>query len=99
MPVASFYLVYSLVLTHTVDAIRSDVMHAGGDLPMVTDLSLCTSDLVSLCLRGQANGNVGAFQPISDDNGDNIKLEWHEGLGVGLLSMDEYTTKIPLADA
>lgn len=91
--------VYSLVLTHTVDEIKTDVVQAGGDLPMVTDLALCTSDLVSLCLRGQANGNVGAFQPISDDNGDNIKLEWPEGLGVGLLSMDEYTTKIPLADA
>lgn len=90
---------YSLVVTRTVEAIRSDVMKAGGDLPLITDLGLCTSDLVSLCLRGEANGNVGAFQPISDENGENIKISWPDGLGVGLLSMDEYQTKIPVADA
>lgn len=90
---------YSLVVTRTVEEIRSDVMKAGGDLPIITELGLCTSDLVALCLRGEANGNVGAFQPISDENGENIKISWPAGLGVGLLSMDEYQTKIPVADA
>lgn len=86
---------YSLVATRGDKNVKMDVLKSGGDLPLITSsLFLCSSDLVSLCLIGRANGNVGAY-----DNGENSKLDWPEGLGVGLLSMNEYVTKIPIADA
>lgn len=101
-------LVYSLVLTRTVEGVRRDVRGAGGDLPLVNELSLCTSDLVALCLRGRADGNFGAYPAVpggsiqgyggEDEDGVQKLDRAPGGLGVGLLSMDVYQTKIPVAD-
>jgi len=62
------------------------------ELPMIVGaFRLATTDLISLMMRGVADGNVGAFKQDASAN------EWPSG-DVGLLSNTELSTKIPVAD-
>lgn len=50
--------------------------------------------LVSLCLIGEARGNILAYHSVT-----NAKVEWPRGrLGVGMLSLSEREAGVPLAD-
>lgn len=89
-------LVYSLVLTRGEDLIKADIGREGGEPPLIVGPNLlCSSELVSLCLRGVAGGNVGAFA------GDGSCFNWplDTEFGVGLLSHLEVESGIPLCDA
>eukprot|EP00949_MAST-11_sp_MAST-11-sp1_P004409 g4409.t1 len=77
-------LVYSLVQTRGAEAVRRDEAESGGaDQPLIYGaFSLCTSELISLMLRGTANGSVSAY------NMSGAKVEWPQ-LRIGMLSLDE----------
>lgn len=88
-------LLVSCLLTRGLDRVRSEVEAEGGELPLVTkafNCWLCTTELLSLLLRGTCSGNVGAFTAAGERN-----LSW-EGSSVGLLSSSESSTGIPVAD-
>lgn len=86
-------LLYSLVQTRTVAQLRKDF----GDFPLVTDpLALCASSLLTLCLRGHPDGNVGAYRAVVDTGDTQSGTDSTWPLGFGLLSMDELETKIPI---
>lgn len=87
-------IIYSALHTRGLDQVRKDVSVDGGDMPLVFGINwLCTSELVSLLLRGNAGGGVGAY------NATGRRTEWTGGFGVGLLSMLEKETGIPVCDA
>jgi len=89
-------LLYSAVLTRGPELLRREALAAGGELPLVTQAFscwLCTTELLSLMLRGSAAGNVGAFCGDGRRNGS-----W-DGARVGLLSTSEQQTGVPVADA
>lgn len=91
-------LVYSCVLSRGVDQVRSDIGRDSGEPPLITGPhALCTTELLSLMLRGVASGNVGAYTAIGSPNA------WADGGGeltglVGLLSFSEVESGIPLCD-
>lgn len=89
-------LVYSLVLTRGEDAVKADIGREGGEPPLIIGPNLlCSSELMALCLRGVAGGNVGAFA------GDGSRFDWPSDtdFGVGLLSHLEVESGVPLCDA
>merc|ERR1719386_154025 len=82
-------LIYSLVLTRGEDLIKADIGREGGepsDTLIVGPNLLCTTELMSLCLRGVAGGNVGPF------GADGSRFDWpldtepavHHGVNVSL---------------
>jgi len=88
-------LVYSAVFTRGVDEVRREAQSEGGELPLVTqefNCWLCTTELMSLLLRGVAAGNIGAFSADGSRNSN-----W-DGAEIGLLSKGEKDTGIPVAD-
>mmetsp|Transcript_48046 Transcript_48046/g.88498 ORF Transcript_48046/g.88498 Transcript_48046/m.88498 type:complete len:516 (+) Transcript_48046:48-1595(+) len=88
-------LVYSAVFTRGVDEVRREAQTEGGELPLVTQAFscwLCTTELMSLLLRGNAAGNIGAFRADASRNG-----AW-DGSEIGLLSRQEKETGIPVAE-
>eukprot|EP00051_Salpingoeca_urceolata_P002406 m.49932 g.49932 ORF g.49932 m.49932 type:complete len:519 (+) comp12112_c0_seq1:50-1606(+) len=85
-------LVYSAVLTRGVDLVRKDVLSDGGEPPLIAGpFALCSSELVSLLLRGSAGGNVAAYTD------DEHPADW-PGAAVGLLSWAEIDAGIPIAN-
>eukprot|EP00930_Biecheleria_cincta_P022717 TRINITY_DN16546_c0_g1_i1.p1 TRINITY_DN16546_c0_g1~~TRINITY_DN16546_c0_g1_i1.p1 ORF type:complete len:538 (-),score=101.57 TRINITY_DN16546_c0_g1_i1:168-1610(-) len=90
-------LVYSAIFTRGIDLVRTEALSEGGELPLVPKAFscwLCSMELMSLLLRGQAAGNVGAFHADSSPN-----LSWDGFNTVGLLSRKEKEQGIPIADA
>ncbi|GAB5353064.1 hypothetical protein AAMO2058_000006300 [Amorphochlora amoebiformis] len=80
-------LVYSAALTRGVDKIKKDIVSEGGEGPLTISAHghwLCTSELVSLLIRGKAGGNVGAYSQLGGAPHD-----WNMKLEVGLLTADE----------
>jgi hypothetical protein len=100
-------LVYSCLLTRGEDQIHADIRADGGEPPLIVGPhALCTTELLSLLLRGRASGNVGAFSATGTPN-KWATWEGSEGAGaadgelvgrVGLLSFTEVETGIPLCD-
>ena len=87
-------LVYSLLLSRGVAAVRADAAAGMGGLPLVVGPNaVCSTELMSLCLRGTANGNFGAYFGPSK-----IPHNWPLG-DVGMLSYSELETSIPVCDS
>jgi len=91
-------LVYSATLTRGVEQIKKDIVSEGGEAGYALTIKahghwLCTSELVSLLIRGKAGGNVGAFSQIGGAPHD-----WNMRLGVGLLTADEFKTGTVVCD-
>jgi len=86
---------YSVVLTRGVQQIKVDLAKDGSQPPLVVGPNwLCTSDLVSLMLVGEAKGNVSAYSPV-----DASKIKFPKTVGgVGLLSYAEIEAGVPIAD-
>lgn len=90
-------LIYSCVLTKGVPAVASEMSASGGAPPLIVDPhALCSSELLSLMLRGTADGNVGAYGPVGG-----LKTAWSDGaaLPIGMLSLSELEGQgVPVAD-
>lgn len=89
-------LMYSAIFTRGTERVQAEALSEGGELPLVTkafNCWLCTTELMSLLLRGNARGNVGAFASDGTRNSS-----W-DGVPIGLLSNGEQSTGIPIADA
>lgn len=108
-------LVYSAVLTRGVELIKKDMEQSGGEPPLVIPpFSLCSSELLMLLVRGEANGNVGAYDLAVPGTIAQVssasqpgqppavavagKVTWTSKLEVGMLSLDEADSGVPLAD-
>eukprot|EP00039_Didymoeca_costata_P020301 m.340788 g.340788 ORF g.340788 m.340788 type:complete len:543 (+) comp19533_c0_seq1:21-1649(+) len=92
-------IIYSCVLTRGVDTIIKDIRSAGGEPPLILPpVAFCSSELLSLLLKGNANGNLGAYGPTGG-----TKVSFYskddEHLSIGMLSMAELDGGgVPLAD-
>jgi len=87
-------IVYSAVITHGPDAVSAELRSAGGQPPLIFGpFSLCTSELMSLLLRGTADGNVGAYGPVGG-----AKVDWPASTPCGMLSNLEVEHGIPVCD-
>eukprot|EP00928_Gymnodinium_smaydae_P031021 TRINITY_DN22909_c0_g2_i1.p1 TRINITY_DN22909_c0_g2~~TRINITY_DN22909_c0_g2_i1.p1 ORF type:complete len:550 (-),score=64.05 TRINITY_DN22909_c0_g2_i1:136-1785(-) len=87
-------IVYSVVATRGVANVKADLAANGAEPPLITGpFSLCTSELISLLLRGTADGNVGSYGPLGGK-----KVDWPSDTPVGLLSFHECEHNIPVAD-
>mmetsp|Transcript_15141 Transcript_15141/g.24133 ORF Transcript_15141/g.24133 Transcript_15141/m.24133 type:complete len:501 (+) Transcript_15141:176-1678(+) len=92
-------VVYSAALTRGVKQIKQDIISEGGETGSPLTIKahnswLCTSELISLLIRGKAGGNVGAFTLMGrPHNWGNMDL------GVGLLTADEFKNGIVVCDA
>jgi hypothetical protein len=88
-------LVCSAVATRGAARVRADVSRGGGELPLIVGPhQLCTSELVMLLLFGAAEGSVGAFSVMGG------KASAADAVGgVGLLSVFEHESGIPVRDA
>eukprot|EP01059_Diplonema_ambulator_P009944 TRINITY_DN19922_c0_g1_i1.p1 TRINITY_DN19922_c0_g1~~TRINITY_DN19922_c0_g1_i1.p1 ORF type:complete len:503 (+),score=66.18 TRINITY_DN19922_c0_g1_i1:41-1510(+) len=85
-------LVYSAILTRGVENVKTDVAEDLGEPPLVLPpFYICTSDLVALFLRGVAKGNTSSYNMTGD------KQDWDTEIGI--LSYQEWESKIPLADS
>eukprot|EP00933_Yihiella_yeosuensis_P036931 TRINITY_DN30782_c0_g1_i2.p1 TRINITY_DN30782_c0_g1~~TRINITY_DN30782_c0_g1_i2.p1 ORF type:complete len:556 (-),score=132.77 TRINITY_DN30782_c0_g1_i2:31-1524(-) len=90
-------LVYSAVFTRGFKLVNKDAVSEGGELPLVPrafNCWLCSMELMSLLMRGHANGNVGAFTAAAERN-----TAWEGQTPIGILSRKEKETGIPMADA
>ncbi|CAJ1348317.1 unnamed protein product [Effrenium voratum] len=90
-------LVYSAVFTRGVDKVKEEALMEGGELPLVPknfDCWLCSTELLSLLLRGAAMGSVGSILPNGSPN-----LSWEGFNTIGLLSRSEKDKGVPIADA
>ena len=85
---------YSAVLSRGGDQVRRDVSTSGGEVPLIFGtFNLCTSELMSLLLRGCGDGNVGSYGPVGGK-----KIDWSEHTPVGMLSYNEIDHSIPVCD-
>ena len=85
---------YSCILTHGVDAVKSEANRDGGGVPLVSGpFALCGTELISLLLGGVARCNVGAYDPASG-----AKVTWRTAGDVGLISADELESGVPVCD-
>jgi hypothetical protein len=85
---------YSVIQSRGVENVLKDVSSSGGECPLITGpFTLCTSELMSLILRGTANGNVGAYGPVGGK-----KIDWPNHTPVGMLSYNEVDHSIPVCD-
>jgi len=79
--------VYSAVLSRTLEQVGQEAM-----TPLISGpFALAGTDLLILLMRGVADGNVGAY----DQTGKKKELPQFD---FGMLSWDEISSKIPLAD-
>jgi hypothetical protein len=83
---ACLRLIEGIVQTRTVGQIRKDVAQSNGELPLIIGPNfLCSSELMSLLIRGNADGNFGA---ISQSTGKVIPDEvWGKNCGYGMLTL------------
>ena len=73
---------------------QRDLARSGGEPPLIVGPNrFCTSELVSLALRGVADGNVGAY------TADGQPHNWDPQTDAGLLSLSEHSTGVPVCDA
>jgi hypothetical protein len=88
-------IVYSAFLSRGSEKVQQDVAMGGGMMPIVFGpFNLCTTELMSLLMRGVANGNVGAYSQTG------AKVDHFAGCNkIGLLSTSEIETSIPIADS
>eukprot|EP00468_Gymnochlora_sp_CCMP2014_P008435 CAMPEP_0167762466 /NCGR_PEP_ID=MMETSP0110_2-20121227/12786_1 /TAXON_ID=629695 /ORGANISM="Gymnochlora sp., Strain CCMP2014" /LENGTH=504 /DNA_ID=CAMNT_0007649349 /DNA_START=3 /DNA_END=1520 /DNA_ORIENTATION=- len=102
-PGGCILLVYSAILTRTPEKIKKDMLSEGADKNHSLVISYghpsnknwqCSSELVSLLIRGKAGGNVGAYGQIGGQSHD-----WDMKLGIGLLTLDEHKSGIPVANS
>lgn len=85
--------VYSMAKTRTFAGVQEDTAESQGQLPLIDGPNyFCSSELVSLVLRGRANGCVGAFDALGRPH------TWSPAPGVGLLSLSENSSGIPVCD-
>lgn len=90
-------LVYSCVLTRTIEAVRRD-MELSFEPSLVTGpFSVGTMELMALLMRGEARGNIGAV--ATGDDGALVDNDWPAVSDVGLLSYSEVETGVPVCDA
>jgi len=90
-------LVYSAVLTRGIDLVTKEACSDGGELPLVPrqfNCWLCSMELMSLLLRGTANGNCGAFSADGSRNSS-----WDSSNTIGLLSRKEKEQGVPVSEA
>lgn len=90
-------LVYSAVLTRGVDLVTREALSEGGELPLVPKMFncwLCSMELMSLLMRGTANGNCGAFSADGSRNSG-----WDGFNTIGMLSRKEKEQGIPMNEA
>lgn len=78
-------LLYSLVLTHGVERLRRIQLISG-------PFSICSMALVNLILVGIADDNAQAYNSMG------VKVAWPVTPDVGLLSLSEIDTKVPIRD-
>lgn len=94
-------LIQSIVETKGEEEIKREVTNAKGELPLIVGPhSLCSSELMSLLIRGKANGNLSAINPQTGKPVDD--KEWTIAdtsieAGFGLLSRP--TDLIPIANS
>ena len=89
-------VVYTAVQTRGAELVEKDLRETGtaGQPLIFGPFSLCTSELLSLLLRGSADGNVSCYGPQGG-----AKITWAERSPlVGLLSMQEVEHRLPVAD-
>ena len=88
-------IVYSAFVSRGAEKVSQDVALGGGMMPIVFGpFNLCTTELMSLLMRGVANGNVGAYAQTGQ------KVDHFASFNkVGLLSTSEIETTIPIADS
>ena len=87
-------LCYSCVLSRGVATVAADAAVDGGSLPLVYGpFHLCTTELLNLVLFGAARGDVGCY------GGGGGRTAWRGAAAtVGLLSLDEVESGVPVAD-
>lgn len=87
-------IAYSAVLTHSPEKVMSELTSTGGQPPLIYgQFSLCTSELMSLLLRGTADGNVGAYGSVGG-----TKVDWPASTPCGMLSNMEVEHGVPICD-
>ena len=85
-------LVYAALLCRGADKVRTDVVADMGEPPLIVGPhQICSSELVSLLLRGVATGNVAAHTAMGA-----AFCDWPPALGVGCLSLAEIETGEPV---
>ena len=83
------YLVYSVILTRTVEGVRDDMDERGGRL--MGAHSYCTQDLVNLMITGKASSNVFDGNKTMGEGKDAFHLKGIASKApVGLLSLFEH---------
>lgn len=88
LPGGLILFIYAAVLSRGMETVAAEA-----ELPLIVGpFRLCTTDLMSLLMRGNANGNVGAFTQTGGQN------TWPDS-EYGLISKSEIDTSIPIADA
>lgn len=90
-------LVYSAVFTRGIEKVKQECLLEAGELPLVPrnfDCWLCSTELLSLLMRGSALGNVGAHTAEGSPN-----TTWDGHNTIGLLSKSEKDKGVPIADA
>lgn len=91
-------LLYSIVETKTLAVVKKEIKSNGGGPSLVEtttnpDIWFCSSELMTLLLTGNADGNMGAYG-LNKEKRSLLK----KPLPVGMLSRREKQTKIPLLD-
>jgi len=89
-------IMYSAFFTRGPEQVKKDALGSGCELPLIScafESWLGNTELISLLLRGKADGNVGAFNAMGGQNA------WGKSLGIGMLSKIETEVNIPLCDA
>ena len=105
-------IVYSALLSRGVDQCKMDMASSGTEPPLVVGPhSVCSSDLMSLLLRGVASENIFAYNPLAQavkaaeggeggdgGEGSSPKVDWPQSVEVGMLSSSEKEFNMPVCD-
>lgn len=84
---------YTLVQTFGADALAAAMGGPGGEQSLVYGrFNLCSSELMTLMISGLPSGNFSAFSATGSPN------DLESPFGIGLLSLDELTTGVPICD-
>eukprot|EP01064_Diplonema_japonicum_P018240 TRINITY_DN2691_c2_g1_i1.p1 TRINITY_DN2691_c2_g1~~TRINITY_DN2691_c2_g1_i1.p1 ORF type:complete len:521 (+),score=76.49 TRINITY_DN2691_c2_g1_i1:71-1564(+) len=84
-------LIYTGILTRGLDLVKEDIASDVGEPPLILPpFFTCTSELVGLFLQGKAGGNTSSYSVSGE------KTDWNTEIGI--LSYQEWETKVPLAD-
>jgi len=89
-------LLYSCVLSRSPAQLRADLRASATEPPLIVGkFFLCSFEMMSLLMRGNAQGNIGAFDPLAPDR----RHDWKEDTGVGLISRSfEEQAGMPVCD-